>query len=245
MPTKRPASFHRQIVEELGREICASDEAAASLPPEAMLCARFGVSRTIVREAVKSLVAKGLLDVRPKVGTTIRPRDQWNLLDPDVVDWQSGTTPKAQFIADLIELRRTIEPAAARLAAERAGPADLAAMRAALHRMAEAHAGRGEYVPADLAFHAAVLSACHNQFLRQMQSALGSIQRISFTLSTRLPNDAAASFPMHEALAEAVAAGDPDGAERATNALIVRAEANLRLSVCDLAFVQHTGGDPS
>lgn len=229
MQTPRPANFHRQILDALGREICAAG--INTLPTEAALCARFGTSRTIVREAVKSLAAKGLLEVRPKTGTTIRPSRHWSLLDPDVVAWRSTGTLDARFVADLLELRRVIEPSAARLAAERATAEDLDAIRTALAHMAEATAGRGEYIPADLAFHAAVLDACHNQFLQQMQSALAVIQRTSFTLSTRLPGSAAASMPMHEALADAIAQGDPATAERATLALIARAEEHLRVTV--------------
>jgi GntR family transcriptional regulator, galactonate operon transcriptional repressor len=229
MQTPRPANVHRQVLDALGREICAAGVTA--LPTEAALCARFGASRTIVREAVKSLAAKGLLEVRPKTGTTIRPRRHWSLLDPDVVAWQAAGTLDARFVADLLELRRIIEPSAARLAAERATAKDLDTIRNALAQMAEATAGRGEYIPADLAFHAAVLDACHNQFLQQMQSALAVILRTSFTLSTRLPGSAAASMPMHEAIADAIAQGDPATAEHATLALIARAEKHLRVAV--------------
>jgi len=232
MQTPRPANVHRQVLDALGREICAATVTA--LPNEAALCARFGASRTIVREAVKSLAAKGLLEVRPKTGTTIRPRQQWNLLDPDVVAWRSTGTLDSRFVADLLELRRIIEPSAGRLAAERATAEDKQAIGGALALMAEATAGRGEYIPADLAFHAAVLDACHNQFLQQMQSALEVIQRTSFILSTRIPGGAARSMPMHKALADAIAQGDPAAAEQATLALIARAEEHLRVAVASL-----------
>jgi GntR family transcriptional regulator, galactonate operon transcriptional repressor len=232
MLTPRPANVHRQVLDALGREICAADITA--LPNEAALCARFGASRTVVREAVKSLAAKGLLEVRPKTGTTIRPRQQWNLLDPDVVAWRSAGVLDDRFVADLLELRRIIEPSAGRLAAERATAEDKEAIASALALMAEATAGRGDYIPADLTFHAAVLAACHNQFLQQMQSALAVIQRTSFILSTRIPGGAVRSMPMHQALADAITQGDPAAAEQATLALIARAEEHLRFAVATL-----------
>ena len=96
------------------------------LPTESALAEQFGVSRTVVREAVKSLVAKGLLTTGPKVGTKVQPAEQWNWFDPDVVAWQSQAGLTREFLRDLQELRRVVEPAAVRIAAERATPDDIA-----------------------------------------------------------------------------------------------------------------------
>ncbi|MEJ1976620.1 MAG: hypothetical protein WDN49_11460 [Acetobacteraceae bacterium] len=131
MIAPRPANIHRQVLDALGHEICTAS--VTTLPNEAALCVRFGASRTIVREAGEIPRGQGLaggaaqnrhhhpaapavepvLEVRPKTGTTIRPRRQWNLLDPDVVAWQSAGALDARFVADLAELRRIIEPSAA------------------------------------------------------------------------------------------------------------------------------------
>ena len=113
-------NVHGNTVDHLGEAIVAGRYAAgASLPPEPMLCEELGVSRTVVREAVKSLIAKGLITTGPKVGTRVLPETEWNWFDPDVILWQSkaGWTP--EFLRDLMELRRVVEPAAVRMAAER------------------------------------------------------------------------------------------------------------------------------
>ena len=111
-------NFHRHTLDLLGHAILSGRyPVGASLPPEPLLCEEFGVSRTVVREAIKSLVAKGLLFTGPKVGTRVLPDADWNWFDPDVVAWQAqcGLTP--EFLKDLQELRRVVEPAAVRLAA--------------------------------------------------------------------------------------------------------------------------------
>src|SRR5207244_675554 len=82
------------------------------MPPEPLLCAELGVSRTVVREAVKSLVAKGLVTTGPKVGTRLLPSDEWNWFDPDVIRWQSQIGLTREFLRDLQDLRRVLEPAA-------------------------------------------------------------------------------------------------------------------------------------
>ena len=109
-------------------------DVGAPMPAEPLLCEEFGVSRTVVREAVKSLVAKGLIVTGPKVGTRVLPEDRWNWFDPDVITWQAraGLTP--EFLRDLLDLRRVVEPAAVRLAAERASAADIEEIEAGLRR---------------------------------------------------------------------------------------------------------------
>src|SRR5208337_4556200 len=218
-----------QVCEQLGQDICAGRFASGEvLPPEPALCERFNVSRIVVREAVKSLAAKGVLDVRRKTGTVVQPQEHWQLFDPDIVAWRvQAATLDARFAADLMELRRVVEPQAARFAAERITEDEIRAMRSAFDAMAAAVAGQGEYVPADLAFHAVILAACHNQFLRQMQGVLSVILRTSFTLSSRVPGGPARSLPLHEALCDAIEARDPDAAERAVVALIERAGRDL------------------
>ncbi len=115
-----------QTLDRLGEAVVAGQHAVgSSLPPEPLLCTEFGVSRTVVREAVKSLVAKGLLVTGPKLGTRVLPESQWNWFDPQVVAWQTRVGLTRDFLRDLQELRRVVEPAAVRLAAERASPVDI------------------------------------------------------------------------------------------------------------------------
>jgi len=106
-------NVHGSIVDLLGEAVVAGRYAVgASLPPEPLLCEELGVSRTVIREAVKSLVAKGLLSTGPKVGTRVLPDEQWNWFDNDVVGWQARAGHTREFIRDLQELRRVVEPAA-------------------------------------------------------------------------------------------------------------------------------------
>lgn len=220
------ATLHRQVLDKMGEQICAGVFAAGEiLPTEPVLAERLQVSRITIRETVKSLSAKGMLEVRRKLGTLVLPRSHWQLFDPDVIAWRAraGAFDSA-LIRDLMELRRIIEPAAARLAAQRASSDDHRAIRRAFDAMARAIAGDGEYVPADLAFHAAILIAGRNQFVQQMQNALSAILRASFEMSAELAGGPARSLPMHEALCVAIEEGNGDAAHAAALMLIERAE---------------------
>jgi GntR family transcriptional regulator, galactonate operon transcriptional repressor len=198
------------------------------------------VSRITIRETMKSLSAKGMLQVRRRHGTIVLPRSQWQLFDPDVITWRARAGAiDADLIRDLMELRTIIEPNAAKLAATRATPEDRKAVRRAFKAMERAVAGNGEYVPADLAFHGAVLNACHNQFIQQMQNALSAILRTSFELSSEIEGGPARSLPMHEALCVAIEQGDAQAAEQAVLTLIARAENDF----ADRAALTHTAND--
>ena len=133
-------------------------------------------SRTVLREAIKVLAAKGLVESRPKTGTRVRPRPSWNLLDPDVLAWQREGASPAQFLRKLTEVRRIVEPAAAELAAERASARELAGIEDAYRHMESALSGREvDYHAFDLAgmrFHRAIMRACHNDLLEQMSGVV-------------------------------------------------------------------------
>lgn len=192
----------------------------SSIPPEPTLCEELGVSRTVIREAVKSLVAKGLLVTGPKLGTRVLPSEQWNWFDPSVVIWQSKAGLTREFLRDLQELRRVVEPAAVRLAAERATPQDIAEIETAYAGMKDAIENGGDYVTHDLRFHQGLLRACHNRMVVQMSKALGALLRTSFEISTSKPDGPALSLPLHRAVLDAVAARQPQKAERAILVLI-------------------------
>jgi GntR family galactonate operon transcriptional repressor len=237
-------SFHDRVVEALGQQIGAGMYGpGASMPVEAALGEEFGVSRVVVREAVKALAAKGMLEVRPRTGTRVQPREQWNLLDPQVIRWRAGDSVTsigrdAAFIADLMELRRIVEPPAVRLAAVRARSADLQAMRAAFGGMQDAVARQGEYVAPDLALHGAILTACHNQFLLQLHGALSEILKVSFSISSRDPLRPALSLQLHEDLLLGIERRDPDAASAAAERLIARAGADLASALDAFAVPQ-------
>ena len=220
-PAALKKNVHGQTLEQLGVAIVAGHYAeGATLPPEPLLGDEFGVSRTVIREAVKSLVAKGLLVTGPKVGTRVLPAEQWNWFDPHVVAWQSKVGLTREFLRDLQELRRVIEPAAVHIAAERASTADIAEIEAAYAGMKLAIEEGGDYVASDLRFHQGLLRACHNRMLVQMSKALGALLRTSFEISTSRPHGPASSLPLHRAVLDAVIARSPHKAERASLILI-------------------------
>jgi DNA-binding FadR family transcriptional regulator len=212
---------HGQAVDRIGGAIVAGRYAVgATLPAEPLLCEELGVSRTVVREAVKSLAAKGLLVAGPKVGTRVLPADNWNWFDPDVVAWQTGAGLTRDFLRDLQELRRVIEPAAVRMAAQRATAQDIAEIEAAYAGMKRAVEQGGDYVANDLRFHQGLLRAGGNRMMVQMSKAIGALLRTSFEVSTTLLDGPASSLPLHRAVLDAVIAHKPEQAERASLKLI-------------------------
>ncbi len=228
MPARKKAAnapliknIHGVTLDRLGEAIVSGRYAAgASIPPEPLLCEEFGVSRTVIREAVKSLVAKGLIVTGPKVGTRVLAEEQWNWFDPDVVAWQSRVGLTREFLRDLQEMRRLIEPAAVRLAAERATPAVIAEIESAYAGMKDAIENGGDYVSHDLRFHQGLLRACGNRMMVQMSKALGALLRTSFEISTSRPDGPASSLPLHRAVLDAVIERSPIKAEIASRLLI-------------------------
>ncbi|MEK7346333.1 MAG: FadR/GntR family transcriptional regulator [Pseudomonadota bacterium] len=221
-------NVHGHTLDLLGQAILSGRYAVGtSLPPEPVLCEELGVSRTVVREAIKSLVAKGLISTGPKVGTRVLTEEQWNWFDPDVITWQAqaGLTP--QFLQELQELRAVVEPAAVRIAAEKATAADIADMEDAYQGMKYAIEHGGDYVVHDLRFHQGLLTASHNRMLVQMGKALSALLRTSFELSTRVKDGPRNSLPLHRAVLDAVIARSPAKAERALMVLINGAKADI------------------
>ncbi len=189
------------------------------------------VSRSAYREAVQVLAAKGLVESRTKAGTRVLPRNRWNLLDPDVLAWAFSGEPDPAFIRDLFELRAIVEPAAARLAAERRGKEDVKALRDALSSMRRhtlaTEAGRA----ADRDFHDALLRATHNDALITLSASIGAAVNwtTQFKQRTRaLPRD---PVPDHARVSDAIAAGDPDAAEAAMRTLVELALEDTRNSM--------------
>ena len=221
-------NVHGNTVDQLGEDIVSGHyPVGAAIPPEPLLCEALGVSRTVVREAVKSLVAKGLLVTGPKLGTRVMPEEHWNWFDPDVVIWQSKIGFTREFLRDLQELRRVVEPAAVRLAAERATAQDIKEIETAYAGMKLSIEEGGDYVSSDLRFHQGLLRACHNRMVAQMSKALGALLRTSFEISTSRPDGPASSLPLHRAVLDAVIARSPLKAERAIIVLIDGANSDI------------------
>lgn len=221
-------NVHGNTVDHLGEAIVAGYYSVGSnIPPEPLLCAELGISRTVVREAIKSLIAKGLVTTGPKVGTRVQPSDAWNWFDPDVITWQSKAGLTAEFLRDLQDLRRLVEPAAVRLAAERATAQDIAEIETAYEGMQRAVDEGGDYVLYDLRFHQGLLKACRNRMLVQMSKALGALLRTSFEISTTRKGGPRNSLPLHRAVLDAVIAKNPARAEKAILVLIEGAHEDI------------------
>lgn len=239
-------NVHGHTLDLLGHAILSGRYAVgASLPPEPVLCEELGVSRTVVREAIKSLVAKGLISTGPKVGTRVLTDEHWNWFDPDVITWQAqvGLTP--QFLRDLQELRSVVEPAAVRMAAEKATTADVAEMEAAYHGMKYAIEHGGDYVVHDLRFHQSLLMASHNRMLVQMGKALSALLRTSFELSTRVKDGPRSSLPLHRAVLDAVIARSPAKAEQALMVLINGANEDIERVLSTRRKLPRVSGAPA
>jgi GntR family transcriptional regulator, galactonate operon transcriptional repressor len=213
--------IHGEVVEALGRRILAGDVTEGQTLDVNRLEADLDVSRTVIREALRVLKAKGLVDARQKRGTFVLPREDWNLLDADIMRWQFETNHDHDLITDLSEVRGVIEPASARLAALRRTEEDLEALDQALGLMRCAAQGDGDAVAADLAFHGAVSVATHNQMLRRMEIVMAAgLETRDQLVHGGIPEDD--PTPAHETVRDAIAAGDPDASEQAMRQLLAK-----------------------
>lgn len=220
--------LHGQVVNELGlRVVGGAYPAGALLPNEDLLCQELGVSRSALREAVKVLAGKGLLEPRPRIGTRVRVRDQWNLLDPDILAWRCATGPDATFLRHLLELREIIEPAAASLAARSRTAEQLAAIADALQAM-RASTGIDQWVQADLDFHTAVLRATNNPLLMPLAAIIGSALESLLGVTARSASDFKRGLPDHQKVWEAIEAGDAQSALHRMAALLADTRALLK-----------------
>ena len=211
--------LHATVTRKLALHIIQSEReaGAVSFPNEADLGQQLGVSRTVLREAMKVLADKGMIEMRPKTGTRARPRVDWRLLDPDVLRWQAETSPDIRFLRDLAEVRLAIQPTAAGFAAVRATPEDLEAIEAALiRREAVGRRGSAEAVSgADLDFHEAVVAASHNPLLVQLSQAIREPFRASLTIIVGTPVKAALGARAYRELLSALRRHDPVTARQA------------------------------
>src|ERR1700712_2746950 len=211
-------NVHSQVADRIGISIVRGDIVAGeTLPSEMQICEMIDVSRTVVREAIRTLTGKGLVESRPKSGTRVRPPQQWNQLDPDVLRWRMETSDIDSYLAKLFQLRCAVEPAAAALAATRAGEEDIARIRAGYEGMVAAKVNE-KFVIADIAFHQAIYFATRNEFFWPIAQMFEITLRQSFTIAARGSHRERA-LREHHAVLEAIAARDADGARDATNIL--------------------------
>lgn len=215
--------LHAQVVDHLGSQIVTGELKPGDTIEYETYLDEFDVSRTVLREAIKVLSAKGLLDARPRLGTYVTDRARWQLLDGDVLAWRGGPNPDPVLVRDLEEVRMIFEPAAARLAAARRTEAQLAVIGTAFERMrADAHGQVENMVDSDIGFHLAILRSVGNELLEQfevvLQPALASRNAMA------LSHDSGGDYlRLHEDVYRAIVAGDEDQAHAAMHRLIVDA----------------------
>jgi DNA-binding FadR family transcriptional regulator len=211
--------LHDQVTSALALRVLRADrrDADRALPNEAALCEELAVSRSILRESMKVLADKRMVEMRPRTGTRARPRAEWKLLDPDILAWQSQLDPDPQFLLDLCEVRLAIEPTAAGFAAVRATGEELDAIALSLARRETLAPGAclDEIIDADLAVHAAVVAASHNPMLGYLSTAVREPFRAALVYILRYPANLSLGLEAHYALLEALRAHDPMAARKA------------------------------
>ncbi len=207
------------MLDTLGRSIVIGCYDGQVFPTEAELARRHGVSRSVTREAVKMLTAKGLLSARPRQGTIIQPASAWNLFDTDVLRWLLERKFSVDLLRHFNQLRVAIEPEAAALAAAVAQDDDRAEIDAGLARMTAAEQGEDDPLDADIAFHIAILNASGNPFYLQFRDVVTTALLTSIRFTNRIKGRSA-SVADHALVRDAIAAGDPDAARVAMRRII-------------------------
>ncbi|AVN21870.1 FadR family transcriptional regulator [Acinetobacter lactucae] len=209
-------SQHALIVQQLGLKIVSGEISEnEKLPSEVDLCEEYKVSRPVFREAIRVLNAKGLTYSRPKIGTVVRPKEEWHLLDPDVLFWLIQTTPEHEFFKTLSTVRRVLEPELAYIAASTANEEDIKRIKHAYEGMEKATTVE-EFIEPDIQFHLAIAKATHNDLLAYMSKMLVLPLQQSIQVTSLRPNLQGHSLPRHKAILTAIENKDPLSARHAS-----------------------------
>jgi DNA-binding FadR family transcriptional regulator len=222
---KRSRPAHMILAQRLGVAIVTGRHPPGSvLPGEIDQAEALGVSRSVVRESLRMLAAKGLVESRPKAGTKVRARQDWNLLDPELLGWMFEGAPPLPFVRSLFQLRLIVEPAAAELAATNRSARHLSAMGHALETMSQHGLASEIGRAADQHFHAAILEATGNELLVSLSASIAAAVRWTTFFKYRHAKLPRNPIPEHRALFEAIANADPAGARDATRTLVTQAQ---------------------
>ncbi len=204
-------NYHSYVITEVGLGIATGRFAVGTiLPNDAEMMTSFGVSRTVLREALKTLEAKGLVEARAKVGTRVLPRNRWNLFDRQVLAWILEASPDAAFLASFVEMRETVELQTATLAAERRSAEQLRMLfywlnqRTAASRMAE------PFALAEFEFHRTLCEATQNPFLRAASALVefGVVRATAARIHAGVEDLGADKAALYQVMADAVGSGD-------------------------------------
>jgi DNA-binding FadR family transcriptional regulator len=222
--TAEPVRSHTaHVVREIGMGIVSGAYPQNSiLPGDAELMERFGVSRTVLREALRTLSGKGLVQAKARIGTRVRDKASWNLFDPDVLVWHARSGFDPAFLEYLSEMRMALEPEAAALASKRRTPLQLQHMYGWAEKMGADGVSPAEFVDADLNFHLSVAAAAGNPFLRSISTLIevALVQLLTISSPIEEPVRHARSVAKHRAIADAIARRDPEAARAAMVAVV-------------------------
>ncbi len=232
---------HGQVAEYIGAAIVRGEfRPGEALPSELRICELLGVSRTVVREAIRMLTGKGFLETRQKSGTRVRAPEHWNHLDPDVLRWRLNATDLDTYLTKLFQLRHSLDPAASAMAAKSAAPEDRERIKQAYEAMAAARTNEA-FVTADIAFHKGIYLATRNEFFWPIAQLFEIALRQSFDIAATGDHRKRA-LDEHRAVMEAIVEGNAQRAHDATMTL-------LDHSVTDLVRIRRklslNAGDPS
>jgi len=211
-----------QLTHQLGAAIVQGQYAIdKSFPTEAELSQQFNISRSVTREAVKMLTAKGLIASRPRQGIRVMPSSHWNMFDADVLSWTLNARPSLELLREFTQLRMAIEPEAAVLAAENnQDSAKIKAIGDALARMKRADEGHDDPLAADIEFHCAILAAGNNRFFFQLREFIQVALRVSIASTNQLKGVLTADYEDHKRIYDAICAGDHESASKAVKELL-------------------------
>lgn len=216
----QPKNLNEQVVEALGKRIISGFyQQQQQLPIEAKLCAEYGVSRPVMREASKIMMAKGLINSKPRVGTIVRAKKYWNLLDAEVLSWTIQLMPENEFLDMLFDVRMAMEPYAAELAAKNATADDIQKLTAAFQDM-ESAMSPAQLVEPDIRFHQAIMDATHNELFSYIGQTLHNALAQSIQLTSRHPDTHELSLPRHKIIFIAIKESDHIAAREATISLL-------------------------
>lgn len=226
---KQRRRVQKEILVAITQAIAAGRFPAGSpLPREQDLCREFGVSRTVIREALKVLESKGLVRGRPRVGTLVRERSEWNILDPDLVGWIGSEVIDFDFLQSLLEARKIVEPVVAELAADRATPQEVADLDREFRRMVAAlpH-DLSAFAEADVAFHTILFKASRNPVFAQLSGVIHWAMKRLFEIESGAATSHEQALAHHHDVIEAVRLRDRVAARRAAEAILVGAARDL------------------
>jgi DNA-binding FadR family transcriptional regulator len=219
----------QSIVEAIGIEILTGKHAPAMLlPAEAAIAAQYNASRSVLREAIKVLSAKGLVVGRKRLGTMVTPPSQWNLFDPDVLRWTLQGEFSLPLLLEFTEVRLGIEPTAAGLAASRATADKVLLIEEGVDRMVAAERGEDDRLLADIAFHAAILEASGNRFYNRLKPFVETALQFSIRLTNTLSRDHDAKIEAHRRILDAIKVGDSATARVAAELMLLETRNLIR-----------------